>query len=66
MPFRDNYINGIEQSESLNSTRFNSGTSKISNNYQLEENDFLLNNEIYKDIKSDSDIKYLNKKRILK
>ena len=39
MPLRDNYTNGIEQSDSLNSTRFNSGTSKISNNYQLEEND---------------------------
>ena len=46
MSLRDNYFNGVEQSESLNSTRFNSGTSKTSNNFQLEENDFLLNNEI--------------------
>ena len=66
MPLRDNYTNGVEQSESLNSTRFNSGTSKISNNFQLEENDFLLNNEINKEIKDDTEIKYLNKKRILK
>ena len=66
MSLRDNYFNGIEQSESLNSTRFNSGTSKTSNNFQLEENDFLLNNEINKEIKDDSEIKYLNKKRIFK
>ena len=66
MSLRDNYFNGVEQSESLNSTRFNSGTSKTSNNFQLEENDFLLNNEINKEIKDDSEIKYLNKKRIFK
>ena len=66
MSLRDNYFNGVEQSESLNSTRFNSGTSKTSNNFQLEENDFLLNNEINKEIKEDSEIKYLNKKRIFK
>ena len=66
MPLRDNYANGIEQSDSLNSTRYNSGTSKISNNSQLEENYFLLNNEINKETKDDSEIKYLNKKRILK
>ena len=66
MSLRDNYFNGIEQSESLNSTRFNSGTSKTSNNFQLEENDFLLNNEINKEIKDDSEINYLNKKRIFK
>ncbi len=66
MSLRDNYFNGVEQSESLNSTRFNSGTSKTSNNFQLEENDFLLNNEIIKEIKDDSEIKYLNKKRIFK
>lgn len=66
MSLRDNYFNGVEQSESLNSTRFNSGSSKTSNNFQLEENDFLLNNEINKEIKDDSEIKYLNKKRIFK
>ena len=66
MSLRDNYFNGVEQSESLNSTRFNSGTSKTSNNFQLEENDFLLNNEINKEIKDDSEINYLNKKRIFK
>ena len=66
MSLRDNYFNGVEQSESLNSTRFNSGTSKTSNNFQLEENDFLLNNVINKEIKDDSEIKYLNKKRIFK
>ncbi len=66
MSLRDNYFNGVEQSESLNSTRFNSGTSKTSNNFQLEENDFLLNNEIIKEIKDDSEMKYLNKKRIFK
>jgi len=54
------------QNESLNSKRFNSGTNKTSNNFQLEENDFLLNNEINKEIKNDSEIKYLNKKRIFK
>jgi hypothetical protein len=68
MTMQDNYPNSNElaKNESLNSTRINSGASNISNNIQLEDEVFLLNNEIIKDTKDNSDIKYLNKKRILK
>jgi hypothetical protein len=56
--------------ESNNSTRINSGASNKSNNIQLDGNQFLLNNEIYneennKDLKDNSEKRYINKKRKL-
>ena len=69
--FKENELVNMQPNyESNNSTRINSGASNKSNNIQLDGNQFLLNNEIYneennKDLKDNSEKRYINKKRKL-
>ena len=70
MKYNDNE-EGCSKFQSLSSTKINSGNSIIENSLQLNENSFILNNEIYnnetnEDWKQKSDKKYINKKRKLK
>ena len=69
---RDNFEQANSKNESAISTRINSHISNLRNNLQLDENAFMLNNVIsndedtYRDLNEDNDIKFINKKRKLK